>query len=569
MHLLLVAMVLQLRTVALAAPVHPSQAPDALADSVRDAKHARNEQASFERARRAYLPSDPGGGGRCDVHVGRFCWWSDETRPELPPEAPSVVARRALLIFLFDSLATVHPGDDWIVGMGVHYRIETHDFAGADSAARACRGTAWWCAALVGYAANAHGDDALADSAFRASLGAMPDDQRCRWTDIHTLLPGDARGRYEKLPCAERDTVNARYWTLARPRLASAANGWHTEFLARRVQAWLARRSLTPQGLTWGDDAEELLLRYGWPVRWGRVEQPFASLTPEVSVVGHDPWPSFDWGPREQLLDSLASASGDDEGWDLHSQQSAARYAPPRIDRILAMTSQVERFRRGDSTLLVAAFYVNDDSIRAPDTRLAASLRDGRTWVSAPDSTMSGTVTLLVPGAPMLAGVELTDSASSTLARSRILYPPRATDDEVLSGLLLYRGGDDPPEVLESALARAIPGERIARSQPVGLYWESYRSGDAGDSSSVSITVERIDHGFLRSAFQRLGVANDDSPLKMQWTDSRAVIGGRSTYAVSLDLSNLASGRYRITMSLTASDQPPITSSRELELVDR
>ena len=568
MHLLLVALALQLRTVAFAAPPDSRPSPDALADSIRDARHARNEQASFERARRAYLPSDPGGEGRCDVHVGRFCWWSDETRPLLPPEAPSVVARRALLISLFDSLSAVHPGDDWIVGMAVHYRLESRDLAGADSAARACRGSAWWCAALTGYAAHSRGNAMTADSAFSAALATMPEAQRCEWTDIHTLLPGDARGRYEKLSCDQRTSVNARYWTLGRPRLASAANEWRSEFLARRVQSWLAGRSITPQGLSWGDDAEELLLRYGWPVRWSRVERPFASPTPEISVIGHDPWPSYDFGPREKLLDSLASASSDDDGWDLHSRQSAARFAPHRVERLLAVNSQLARFRRGDSTLLVGAFFISDDSIRAPDARLAAALADGSTYSSAPDSTMSGTAVLLLASEPLTAGIEITDSISNSLARNRVLFAPRAPAGAALSDILLYRGGGDPPDVLDSALARAIAGQRVERSQPLGIYWEAYRPGDSGDSATVSITVERTDHGFFRSAFQRLGVTESDSPLRMGWIDPRPVIGGSSSYAVSLDLANLSPGRYRISIAVTGRDGSATTTSRELELTD-
>lgn len=567
MHLLLVALALQVRTVALAAPVTPPRAADALADSVRAARRARSEQASFERSRRAYLPNDPGADGRCDVHVGRFCWWSDETPPPLPPEAPSTVARRALLISLFDSLLAEHPGDDWIAGMSVHYRIESHDLVGADSSARRCRGTGWWCAALVGYAAHARGEVASADSAFRVALAAMPEEQRCDWTDIHTLLPGDARGRYEKLPCANRAAVESRYWMLARPRLASAANDWHSEFLSRRVQAWLARRSLTPQGLGWGDDAEELLLRFGWPVRWGRVERPFATLTPEVSVIGHDPWPSFDFGPREEMLDSTASAASDEDGWDLHSRQSVARYAPHGIDRLLDVTTQLARFRRGDSTLLVGAFFVGDDSIRAPDARLAAALVDGRTFVSTPDSTMSGTLSLMLAQEPAMAGMEISDSVSRTLARGRILFAPRQPT-EALSDLLVYRGGGDPPEGLDSALARAIPASRVERTQPVGLYWEAYRADSASDSARVSITVERVDHGFFRSAFQKLGVAQDDSPLRLEWTDTRPVIAGVSTYAVSLDLGNLAPGRYRISLSLSNGDAAALVATRDLELLD-
>jgi hypothetical protein len=569
MHLLLVALALQLRTVAFAAPVTPQSSADALADSVRAAKRARNEQASFERSRRAYLPNEPGAEGRCDVHVGRFCWWSDDAPPLLPPEAPSTVARRALLISLFDSLLAEHPGDDWIAGMAVHYRIESHDAAGADSAARNCRGTGWWCAALEGYAAQARGDAARADSAFTVALDEMPAEQRCEWTDIHTLLPGDARGRYEKLACADREVVNTRYWTLGRPRLASVANDWRSEFLSRRVQSWLARRSLTPQGLGWADDAEELLLRFGWPVRWSRVERPFATLTPEVSVIGHDPWPSFDFGPREETLDSTASAASDEDGWDLHSHQSIARYAPHRIDRLLGVTTQLARFRRGDSTLLVGAFFVGDDSIRAPDARLAAALADGRAFASAPDSTMSGTVTLMLAGDPALAGVEITDSASSTLARSRTLFAPRQSTGPALSDLLLYRGGSEPPEGLDSALARAIPGSRVERAQPLGVYWEAYRTDDAADSTKVSITVERVDHGFFRSAFQKIGITQDDSPLRLAWTDTRPVIGGVSTYAVSLDLGNLEPGHYRVSLALAGSDGVPLVATRELELVDR
>ena len=568
MHLLLAALALQLRTVAFVAPLPPPRSADARADSARAASRARNEQASFERSRRAYLPSESGPDGRCDVHVGRFCWWSDEAPPLLPPEAPSTVARRALLISLFDSLLALHPGDDWIAGMAVHYRIESHDLAGADSAARACRGTGWWCAALTGYAAQARGDLAGADSSFSSALASMPPGQRCEWTDIHTLLPGDARGRYERLSCADREAVDLRYWTLARPRLAAPSNDWKSEFLSRRVQGWLASRSLTPQGLRWADDADELLLRFGWPVRWTRVERPFATLTPEVSVIGHDPWPSFDFGPREALLDSAASAASDEEGWELHSQQSTARYAPHGIARLVAVTTQLARFRRGDSTLLVGAFLVHDDSIRAPDARLAAARADGSTIASAPDSTMSGTLSLMLAGDPSLAGVEITDSVSRTLARSRTLFAPRASSGAALSDLLLYRGGGDPPEGVDSAAARAIPGSRVERTQPVGVYWEAYRTDDAGDSAMVSIIVERVDHGFFRSAFQKLGVAQDDSPLRLNWTDARPVVGGVSTYAVSLDLGNLAPGRYRVSLSLTSGAGAPLVSTRDLELVD-
>jgi hypothetical protein len=84
----------------------------------------------------------------------------------------------------------------------------------------------------------------------------------------------------------------------------------------------------------------------------------------------------------------------------------------------------------------------------------------------------------------------------------------------------------------------------------------------------VSVTVERVDHGFFRSTFQKIGIAQDDSPLRLDWTDARPLIGGVSTYAISLDLGNLAPGRYRVSLSITSGDRPPLVATRDLELVD-
>ena len=568
MHLMLVTLALQLRTVALAVPPARHAGTDEAADSARDARRARSEQASFERVRRSQLPWEPGVEGRCEVRVGRFCWWYDDVSPELPPESAAIVERRAALITLLDSLASRHPGDDWIAGMTVHYRVDARDRAGAERAARACGGTRWWCDALLGYAAQAGDEPALADSAFGAALAAMPEEVRCEWPDIRAILPGDVRGRYEKLPCTDRAALEHRYWMLGRPRLAAPTNDWRTEFFARRVQGWLAKRSLTPQGLGWGDDAEELLLRYGWPVRWTRVQRSGASLTPDVSIIGHDPWPSFAFGPREILLDSLAT--GGDDGWELRARQSDARYGPPGVRRVAPVEAQLARFRRGDSTLVVAAFASSDDSIRAPVAQLAVALRDGRTQATAPDSTAHGVARLLVDHGPVLAGVELTDSLSGTLARTRLVLSAAGDSSAVaLSDILLYRAGGEPVELLDSALARALPGARVTRSEPVGVYWEAYRRGSEGDSADVAVTVERIDSGFLRSIGQRLGLTDEDSPLRMRWTDARPVAAGTSSYAVSLDLSNLAPGRYRLSLTVTTGAGESATASRDLELMDR
>jgi hypothetical protein len=566
MSLALLAIAFQLQTASLggSGAQRPISSPDV--DSARDARQARGAQLAFERSRRANLPWEGGSNGRCEVRLGRFCWWYDEYEPKLPPENATIRGRRVDLVAALDSLGARHPGDDWMAGMRVHYRIDAHDLAAADSAARGCRPARWWCDALLGYASHVRGDARLADSAFSAALRQMDDSTRCHWTDIHTLLPSDARERYEALSCADRAAVERRYWLLGRPRLSAPANEWRSEFLTRRVQSWLAARSRTPHNLSWGDDAEELVLRYGWPTMWGRVQpQSMSMSSAEASVVGHDPSPSFSFAPREELLDSLAQ--GDDAGWDLRSRYGESRFAPRNVRRIAPVTVQLARFRRGDSTLLAAAFDARDDSLAASTTRLAVSLDDSLTVLGEPLPARRGSTTLLVPRPPRLAGVEVADTTTGTLARSRTLYPPDdGTSRLSLSDLLLYRAGTEPAEGLDSALVRAIPGDTVYRDRAVGIFWETYGLAPSGESVDVAVTVERIDRSWFRRTRQALRLADEDTPLRMRWTDARPSAAGVAGHAVSLDLGNLAGGRYRLTLSLTPAGVTPVTSSREIEL---
>jgi hypothetical protein len=564
MPLALLAIAFQLQTASLNGA--PPRSAAVTVDSARDARRARDAQAWFERTRRSNLPWEGGAGDRCEVHLGRLCWWYDEHEPSLPPEAEQITRRRAEFLADVDALALAHPGDDWLAGMRVHYRVDGRQLEAADSAARACQATRWWCDALLGYAAHVRGQDHLADSAFRAALSAMDEVTRCRWTDIHTLLPNDARERYEALSCAERLPVDQRYWLLGWPRLATSANEWRNEFFTRRAQSWLAERSRTPHNMSWGSDAEELVLRYGWPMLWGRVQPAvMSSAAAEPHVIGHDPSPSFAFGPREELLDTLAEA--DDAGWDVRSRFGESRYAPRNLRHIAPVSVQMARFRRGDSILLAAAYAASDDSLSAATTRLAAVVDDTLTMVSEPDSLKHGTVTLLVPRPPRLAGVEIADTTTGTLARSRMLYRVDTTAARLsLSDLLLYRAEGEPAAELDSALAHAIPGDSVGRDRPVGIFWETYGLNDGGETVDVAVTVVRIDRSWFRSARQALHLADEDTPLRMRWTDARASAAGVAPHAVSLDLANLPGGRYRLTLALTPEGGLPVTASREVEL---
>ncbi len=558
------ALALQVRAVALSdAPQRPAGATTA--DSARDLARARNAQASFERSRRALLPHGERGDGRCDVRLGRFCWWYDEAPPVFPPEAETIQRRRAELLAELDAMAARYPGDDWLAATRVHYRVDGRDTVSADSVAHSCRATAWWCASLAGYAAHARGDAARADAAFASALAAMPDSVACAWRDITSLLGGRDREAYEAQPCDVRRHAEERYWMLSQPRLATAANDWRNEFNARRVLLWLGERAATPHLLTWGNDAAELVLRYGWPVAWSRYETSSIGAT-EPSIIGHDPSPSFAFAPSGWLADTTRQLAAD--AWNLHAPRSEARFAPRQVRRTASAAAQFARFRRGDSTLVVAAFAAKDDSLLHPVAMLGA-VGDSAMLVRAADTLRTGTARVMVHGTPWLVGADVSDSATATLARTRMTWTPPADSSRVaLSDILLYRGGEDPVTSVDSALVSAIRGDTATRNRALGLFWETYGLAASGEPVDVAVSVERVDHSWIRSARQKLGLTPMDTPIRIRWTDAGASAERGVGRAISLDLANLDAGRYRVTLTLTPDGAKAVSTTREVELID-
>ena len=565
MYVALLALAFQLELAA--RPVSPPQGRVAAttADSVRDLRLARSAQSSFERARRYNLPEGGGSAGRCDVQLGRFCWWYDAEPPNLPPEAGQITRRRAELLSTLDALGERRPGDPWIAGMRVHYRVDGKDFAGADSVARGCAAAAWWCHALVGYAEHAIGRAAAAESAYTQALATMPEADGCKWRDIAVLLPSNTRRYYERLSCESRRPVEERYWLLSRPQLGGPANEWRTEFYVRRMLATLFRDATSTLQGAWGRDNEELMLRYGWPIGWRKSQTSYGSAT-DINVTEYHSTPSYNFAPVEALYDT--SAASENDGWELEARTPEARFSPRLVGHVAPVAMQVARFRRGDSVLVASVYAASHDSLGAASAAvLAVALRDGATR-SVPAEGRRGTARLVVESFPLLAGVEIADTATRTLARARsLMREPERVDGLALSDLLLFRAGEGAPESLDAALAAAIPGDTMSRSRKIGIYWETYGVAESGESFDVGVTVERIDRSWIRGAKQLLRLAAPDNPLRLRWNDARpATPDAALARAISLDLTNQSAGKYRITVGLVRANGTVVSSAREIEL---
>jgi hypothetical protein len=85
-------------------------------DSLAVLSRARSEQALFEQWRFRQLPrTHARGSGKCDVYVGRYCFWfsDDADGDALPPEPPVIARRRGELLTALAEAAAALPGDRW------------------------------------------------------------------------------------------------------------------------------------------------------------------------------------------------------------------------------------------------------------------------------------------------------------------------------------------------------------------------------------------------------------------------------------------------------------------------
>ena len=551
----------------------PASRPTAARDSVRVFRDARDAQIGFERTRRANLPINTRGtSGRCDVRVGRFCYWWEEGEFEAPAELPKTTAARLRLVERLATAAASLPGDRWIVGQRVRYLVEGKKYDDAVAVARACEADTSWCAALAGFALHTAGDFARADSAFTVALDAMSETDRCRWTEISLLLPDGARKPYDRLSCADRHRVEARFWALARPLHLTSANDLRTEHFARLTMATLIRTSRYPHDLPWDDDAQELLVRYGWETAWSR-DPPNAFDGPEVHVVGHEPTPAFSFVPNADALEHPESAGVSD--WALRDALAGSRYAPRYARSITTLAHQIAFFRRGDSAVVVAAYDARRDttftrdSVKAAIAFARADAPDSSTIVVDSSADRADAITAAAPWAPLIVSVEAMDSAARRVARARTAArPPASTGRISISDLLLF---DDPkslPETLEEAAPRARGSLRVDRSTPIGVYWEMYGVDASGEQLAYTLTVTREGTSWARRAAEKLRVMDRRAPVRMQWNEPSARPGAARSRALAVDLSMMPEGRYRIALTLEATGETPTTASRVIDVID-
>lgn len=536
-------------------------------------ERAVDAQRDFERLRRRSFPRAPYPRGRCDEHIGRFCLThdgDDEWKPT--PEPPEVGASRRALLVTLDSVAALVPGDAWLRGQRVGYRLEAGDPEPALSLARACGVARWWCAALEGLVHHREGRTPEAEAAFDEALARLPAAHACRWRDVTHLLEGDDRDRYEDLPCgsAERDAFEREVWVLSDPLWSEPGLERRAEHLARRVRIALQSEAASGYGVPWGRDLDELTVRYGWPEGWDVAWRHDPGLRTERAIQAHR-------SPTAQrLVPTGLSDSDDGPVWRLEDEKPRSAWSPPTGPIDDALDPQIAVFRRAGRRLVIAALDpagpVSDAGDRgrpgdAPDARVcraSASLHlADRTGIVAAGEADGGVLRALEPAASgaRWAGVETRCDDRSGAARARLPLPMGST---WMSDLLLFDPGFDPgqmlPGTLDAALEAVRGSNRVRPGAALGVFWEWY---GPPEPQSVTVELTREDRSFLRKALEWTGLADRRiERAGVRWLDPGAEDGrGR---AIRIELPDLAPGRYRLTLHVQSARVGRVLATKEL-----
>jgi hypothetical protein len=574
-----IAMLLQAtpaQTVAIARRDGPKANP-AAPDSARALRMARRAQDTFELVRRNNMPHEYGVGSHpCDVRVGRWCVWNDETNDRKPPpESPRTREARDRLLAVLDTIGSRFPADEWVAAQRVRYLTEAKRYADAVHVAERCTegGSRYRCRAFAAVALHDSGAVRAADSAFTAALAAMPDSVRCTWSDISVLVDDELADRYAHADCAARREIETTFWSLTTP-LYLRDHDFRNEFLARVTRSDMELSSRTPMGSPTEPAFRETGLRYGYDTWFVRGDPPAGSMS-DVPIAGYREGGSgFNFVPAYEVFSAPAILRLDD--WDLTQRSARTIYAPPYARRFRELTKQqVALFRRGDAALVLAAYDVGDDTLfaRAPLEAglFTAPIDSGH--VGNADGTVdaqaspSGVLTATAGWRPMVVSLELLDSATRSAARARYaVTPPTAPGRLGVSDLLIFapRGADSTPHKLADVLPLMLHGTRVSASHPLGVFWETYGVRPDGESLAVSLTIERIKEGWARRAAERLHLATPFSPMAVHWQEVPDATDHLTSRAVTLDLSRLTPGRYEISLTVKPGDAPPAVAKREI-----
>ena len=576
-------------------------------DSTRVRNQAESAQERFERIRGQTLAYVWDGGRRpCEERIGRLCLWHEgEDDWEPVPDPPDLVEARDELLTTLAAAADRIPADDWILGQRIRYLGEAGRWDAAARLAQACRGAAsWWCSVLEGFALHGMGRYEAALERFRRGLETMDPEEARKWLDPSVLLDGKGRDVLEDAAEAadekEWQEVRARVWSLADPLYLVAGNDRESEHYARWTYSKMNDGARNAWAMRWGDDLEEIVVRYGWERGWERIRPAFGAAGALPVVIGHQLPGGKEFTPPGRVLEMPSTTAPGT--WIPEEKRPRSTHVPAYAPMLLPGVGQVALLQRGDSIVVAAATELPVNPETAPTGRAAApgigsdvpgrgpipwpqpALFDGpeqiglflvdeagrirRTSTSLPE----GTLHLVAPAGKYLLSVEAWDPEKGLAGRIRHGITTEALPDDLatLSDLILLHSpypGDALPETLVSALSSMRSSTRLEANGKLALGWEVFGLGWAQENVSFALSFHEEGESFFGRIGRWLGFGGREELLEIGWSEPGPSKIGPWFRSVEVTIPEVDPGRYVFRLGVTAHGREELVRTRAVEIV--
>lgn len=551
-------------SLASALPVLRQESPP---DSSQLHDRARDAQRRFERERIRRLPFRFAGSGPCDERIGRFCMdHRSDGLWDFPPEDPRVQAARESFLTELHSISERIPGDAWVLGQRVFYLGEADRWEDAARLAERCEGgDRPWCDQLLGLALHSLGDFVRSEEVFERMLASLDRESAEEWRDPWILLDGKGRGTVDDLDGEALREAWRNVWTWADPYYSMPGNDRLTEHYSRRVVAQLRERVLTPYNLRWGDDLEEILIRYGWEVGWETTE-PTVRFTRGGSTWGHHHPESRPYVPPGEVLERREPAEEGD--WIGERETPRSGYAPLYAPEMVAVRPPVSVLRYGDSIRVVAP-QPTSDTLGTGRYSGGMYLVPGGAARFESGGWEDGGASIVAPPGVHLLSVEVVDlDAGIALRHRRWLeegtYPPGVP---LLSDLIpLERSPGLPPDSLSEAMSELRSTLRYPPGDTLRFGWVLHSV--LPQPGPVRFRLKLLDPGggLFDWLGDRLGIGGDDPSLLLEWSEPWPEGTDSFFRAVDLALPPIELGEYLLRLEVELPGRSTMAAERQLQI---
>ena len=398
----------------------------------------------------------------------------------------------------------------------------------------------------------------------------------------------------------EWEDMRARVWTLADPLYLVAGNDRESEHYARWTFSKISRGARNPWAMRWGDDLEEITLRYGWDRGWERVRPEFGAVGGVANVIGHQLPNGKEFAPPGRVLEMPSMTPPG--AWVPEEKRPRTTHVPAYAPTFLPGVAQVAVFHRGDSIVVATSTTLppHPDSVlksgtdRSPARDDVAAegpvpwpqpaLLDGPEQIGlflvdeagrirgTSSNLREGALWLSVPAGKYLLSVEAWAPEKGLGGRIRFGITTEALPDDLatLSDLMLLSPphlGDALPETLVSALPTMRSSTQLESKDRLVLGWEVFGLGWRQEDVSFELSFYKEGESFFGRIGRWLGFGGREEPIRIGWSEPGPAESGPWFRSVEVTIPEVDPGQYVFRLGVTSRGREELVRTRVVEIV--